>query len=109
MAYDMKLAQRMRSAIGSVESLSEREQFGGLASMVQGNVACGIIGDDLLVRVGPDRHQETMASTAAKPFALTGRPARGWVLVSQSGLASASALKKWVGQGLDFAASLPPK
>ena len=109
MAYDLKLAQRVREVLGSIKGLSEKEQFGGVAFLLRGNVACGIIGDELLVRVGPQRHDEAMSSEVAKPFSLTGRPSKGWALVAPSGLRSPARLKKWVEMGLEFAKSLPPK
>jgi hypothetical protein len=109
MAYDLKLAQRVRTTIGSASGLSEREQFGGIAFLVRGNVACGIIGEDLLVRVGPDMHEAAMKMKGAKPFSLTGRPSKGWVLASRSGLKGPATLKQWVDMGLEFARSLPPK
>lgn len=109
MAYDDKLARRVRSLLTSTTGVSEREQFGGIAFMIRGNVACGIIGDDLLLRVGPARHDEAMKSKDAKPFSITGRPSKGWILVRPSALKSPPALKKWVHMGLDFASSLPPK
>src|SRR3989337_3979908 len=109
MAYDENLALRVRKLIGPTKGSSEREQFGGVAFLLRGNVACGIIGNELLVRVGPQRHDEAMSSQDAKPFSLTGRPSKGWVLVAPSGLRSPARLKKWVEMGLEFAKSLPPK
>ena len=109
MAYDEKLAQRVRSLVGSRKAVSEREQFGGVAFLIRGNVACGIIGKELLVRVGPDRHEEAMKSKGARAFSLTGRPSRGWIIVRPAGLASAATLKKWIQMGVDFAKTLPAK
>ena len=109
MAYDAKLAQRVRNALKSSKGVTEREQFGGVAFLIRGNVACGIIGDDMLLRVGPDRHDEAMKSKDAKPFSLTGRPSKGWILIRPAGLKSPATLKKWVHMGVDFAMTLPPK
>lgn len=109
MAYDLKLAQRVRTTIGSASGLSEKEQFGGIAFLIRGNVACGIIGEELLVRVGKELHDEAVQMKGAKPFSLTGRPSKGWVLVGRSGLKGPAALKKWVEMGMEFARSLPPK
>src|SRR3990172_6998820 len=109
MAFDEKLAQRVRKLIGAIKGSSERQQFGGVAFLLRGNVACGIIGNELLVRVGPDRHDEVMKNTDAKPFSLTGRPSKGWILVRQSGVKSPASLKKWVEMGLAFAKTLPAK
>ena len=109
MAYDEKLAQRVRTLVASAKGVSERQQFGGVAFMIRGNVASGIIGNELLVRVGPDKHDQAMKIKDAKPFSLTGRPSRGWVLVRPAGLKSAANLKKWVQMGVDFAKTLPAK
>ena len=109
MAYDENLALRVRKLIGPTMGSSEREQFGGVAFLLRGNVACGIIGNELLVRVGPERHDEAMKSGDAKPFSLTGRPSRGWILVRPSGVKAPASLKKWVEMGLAFAKTLPAK
>jgi hypothetical protein len=73
-------------------------------------MACGVIGRDLIVRVGPQAYQAALAEAHVRPFHLTaGRPARGWVLVDQTGLQRPATLAKWVGRGVDFARSLPAK
>lgn len=110
MAYDTRLADRVRKLLAGRKGVSEREQFGGVAFLVNGNVASGIIGSDLLVRVGPAKHDEAMKSKDAKPFSLGGRPpSRGWVLVKGSGLKAPGDVKRWVDLGATFAASLPAK
>jgi TfoX/Sxy family transcriptional regulator of competence genes len=109
MAYDLALAQRVRELIKPSKEVTEREQFGGVAFLLGGNVACGVLGDELLVRVGPERHEEAMKSKGAKPFSLTGRPSKGWILVGQAGLKPPANLRKWVEMGLDFAKTLPAK
>ena len=109
MAYDENLALRVRKLIGPTKGSSEREQFGGVAFLLRGNVACGIIGNELLVRVGPERHDEAMKSGDAKPFSLTGRPSRGWILVRESRVKAPASSKKWVEMGLAFAKTLPAK
>ncbi len=109
MAYDTVLAERIRGVLGSRTGLTEKEQFGGIAFLIGGNVACGVIGAELLVRVGPEKHEEAMKSKDAKPFSLTGRPSKGWILVRPAGLKSPASLKKWVGLGAEFAKTLPAK
>ncbi len=109
MAYDSQLAERVRALVRPVRETSEREQFGGVAFLLRGNVACGVLGADLLVRVGPARHEEAMTSKQVRPFSLTGKPSRGWVLVRPAGLKTAATLKKWVEMGMDFARTLPKK
>jgi TfoX/Sxy family transcriptional regulator of competence genes len=109
MAYDDKLAARVRSALAGREGLSERKMFGGLAFMLNGNMACGLTADALMVRVGAERFQEALAEPHARPMNFTGRPMKGMVYVDPAGYATDDGLAAWVERGLQFAASLPPK
>ncbi len=109
MAYDEALANRIRTYLKGRAQVTESRQFGGIGFLVKGNMAVGVLGSDLLVRIGPDRHEEAMKSPHAKPFALTGRPAKGWILVKPDGLKGAPSLRKWVELGLAFAGTLPAK
>ena len=109
MAYDEGLAQRIRDVLGKQPGLVKKKMFGGIGFMVRGNMACGVHKDALIVRVGPEKHEEAMARPHTKPFDITGRPMKGWVMVTSDGYESDEALEDWVQQGLDFALSLPPK
>lgn len=109
MAYDESLAQRVRAAIGPDPAVDERRMFGGLAFMVNGNMACGVMEDELMVRVGPDAWQECLALPDAREMDFTGRSLKGMVYVGSAGLAEDEDLAQWVGRGADFAGSLPPK
>ena len=109
MAYDEVLAERVRRALAGRNDLSEKKMFGGVAFMLHGNMSCGVEKDQLMVRVGPERHEEALAQPHARPMDFTGRPMRGMVYVTPEGCRTDEALKRWVEQGLNFAASLPPK
>lgn len=109
MAYDEGLAQRVRETLGERQDIEEKKMFGGLSFMLSGNLACGIIGEELIVRVGPDNDMDALAKPHARPFDFTGKPMKGWVTVAQEGLESDEALEGWVEQGVAFASSLPPK
>jgi TfoX/Sxy family transcriptional regulator of competence genes len=109
MTYDETLAARVRELLRGRRSVAEKEQFGGIGFMIGGNMAVGVLGKDLLVRVGPEKHEAAMQSKHARPFSLTGRPARGWVLVGPAGLASKTNLAKWAELGVTFAKTLPRK
>jgi TfoX/Sxy family transcriptional regulator of competence genes len=108
MAYDEQLAERVRALTGR-DNLTERMMFGGIAFMLRGNMFCGIVKDELMVRVGPERYDDALAQPHARPMDFTGRAMRGMVYVSREGFGTDDALKRWVGQGLGFADSLPPK
>ena len=109
MAYDEELAERVRRALAGRKGLSEKKMFGGIAYMLRGNMCCGIVKDQLMVRVGPERHAEALAQPHARPMDFTGRPMRGMVYVTPEGCRTDEALKRWVEQGLNFAATLPAK
>ena len=109
MAYDEGLAQRIREALADADGLSERRMFGGIAFMLHGNMAVGISGDELMVRVGPEAYDEALAQPHARVFDMTGRVMRGWVVVAAEGIADDAALGEWVRQGANYARSLPPK
>ncbi len=83
--------------------------FGGLAFMSNGNMGFAVIGDDLLVRVGPEAYEEALALPFVSEMDLTGRPLRGLVLVDGEGLAEDRALQDWLERGVAFTDSLPPK
>jgi len=109
MAYNEDLAQRIRQHLLNQPGLVEKKMFGGIGFMVHGNLACGVNQDELIVRVGPDRYPEIIMRPHVRPFDMTGRPMKGWVLVSAAGIADEEALTDWLKQGVDFAMSLPPK
>jgi hypothetical protein len=82
MAYDETLAKRIRKTLGRKQRVTEKKMFGGLAFMLGGKMFCGIIGDDLMVRVGPDGHDDALTQPHVRPMDFTGRPMRGYVYVA---------------------------
>jgi hypothetical protein len=109
MAFDEGLATRVRETLGDEPGLVEKKMFGGLAFMIDGNLALGIIGDDLMARVGPDAYESALQRAHARLFDMTGRPMTGWVLVEAAGLEDDAAYEEWVRDGMAFARSLPAK
>lgn len=109
MAYDEGLAERVRELLLGDPDIAEKRMFGGLAFLLRGNMAVGVTGDDLMVRVGPDATDAALARPGARLFDMTGRPMRGWVVVAGPAVAEDETLAAWVGEGRDFAAGLPPK
>ena len=104
MAFDEVLADRVREVCG----LPEKRMFGGIAFLLDGHLAVGVVGDDLIVRVGPDDHAALVTEPGARPFDATGRPMTGWLFVAGEVLDD-DVLETWVRRGVAFAASLPPK
>ena len=109
MAYDERLAQRVRKILTEHPSVIEKRMFGGVAFMVNGNMCCGVVKDDLMVRVGPDGHEEALAQPHARPMDLTHRPMKGMVSVEPEGVVADTELAEWVQRGVQYALSLPPK
>ena len=109
MAYNQTLAARIRALMQKTSAFTEREMFGGIGFMLHGNMACGVIGDDLILRTGPDAYEAILARPQTKPFALTGRSMRGWVMVHLSEDDTETALEEWVEMGVDFVNTLPAK
>jgi hypothetical protein len=109
MAYDEVLAQRIRAALSDVRKLTEKKMFGGISFLVGGNLACGVSGPSLMVRIGRGDVAAALAQPTVRPLDMAGRPMKDWVLVEPAGLQSADDVQRWVDQGVAFAQSLPPK
>ena len=109
MAYNEELALRIRQAIGEQDGVTERKMFGGLCFMAHGNMLGGVMGDEIIVRVGADRYEDTLKQPHAREMDFTGRPMRGFVVVASDGISTDADLGAWVERGLEFALSLPPK
>ena len=110
MAYDERLADRIRALLGGRADVEERKMFGGIAFMVAGRMACGVTDGDLMVRVGPDRYEDALARPHTRPMDFTGKPMRGYVYVAPAGIAAKADLRAWVAWAVDVAvAAAPPK
>ncbi len=109
MAYSEELADRVRAVFAGRPEVREQKMFGGLAFILRGNMACGVLGCELVVRVGRENLDEALAQPYSRPFDMTGRPMRSFVYVASEGIATDADLEGWAGQGMAYAASLPPK
>jgi TfoX/Sxy family transcriptional regulator of competence genes len=109
MAYSESLAHRVRAVLQNESGLSEKKMFGGLAFLLNGNMCCGIVRDELMVRVGAEQYQAALAQPHARPIDFTGRPMTGMIFVSAEEIAADNRLAEWVNQGARFAGALPAK
>jgi TfoX/Sxy family transcriptional regulator of competence genes len=109
MAFDEELASRIRDVLAPRAELTERKMFGGIAFMIGGNMAVGVIEDDLMVRLDPADAEQALSEPHTRPMDFTGRPMKGMVFVDSAGTAGEEELASWVDAGADFAASLPAK
>lgn len=109
MSYDDHLASRIRELVEGEPSVSERKMFGGLSFLSSGHMCFGVVGDDLMVRVGSDQWAESLAMPFTREMDFTGRSMRGMVYVSPEGFEEDADLARWLQAGLSFTSSLPPK
>jgi len=109
MAYDEKLASRARKLLAKRKAIGEKKMFGGVAFLLNGNMCCGVHGKELIIRLNPEETDQALAKPHTRIFDITGRPMKGWIMVKPEGVANGRALVKWVGLGVDYAASLPAK
>ncbi len=109
MAYDEGLVERMRHMLRDEASVVEKKMFGGLAFMVHGYMCCGVNGEEMMVRVGPERYEEALARPHARVMDFTKKPLRGYVYVGTEGFESDEDLDAWIRMGVAFVSTLPPK
>jgi hypothetical protein len=93
MAYDEELAPRTRDIVFTEPGHDERKMFGGIAFMLNGNMAVGVAGDEVKVRVGVDRYDDAVAQPDVRPFGLTGKPMKSWVLAGGAAIAEPEGLQ----------------
>ncbi|MCB9591895.1 MAG: TfoX/Sxy family protein [Sandaracinaceae bacterium] len=109
MAYDEKLADRIREALAGTPSLEEKKMFGGLCFLVRGHMACGIAKGELMVRVGAEGYEAALARPHAKEMTFTGKPIKTMVYVDPDGFRTKKQLGGWIAMGVAHAEGLPPK
>ena len=110
MAYDSKLAERIRAEVQGLPVV-EKKMFGGVGYMLNGNMACGILGADLIVRVGLNDYARLLDQPHVKVFTMKNgpRPMKGWLMVEPAGWKTETQLSDWIKLGVEFASALPPK
>jgi len=108
MAYNEKLAKRIREEFGEIPFV-EKKMFGGVGFLVYGNMAVGVHKDNMIVRVDPAKHEKLLKRKHTRIFDITGRPMKGWLMVEPDGYNTAKQLSAWVKEGVEFALTLPAK
>lgn len=109
MAYDKTLAERVRKILATHNRVTEKKMFGGLAFLLGGRMCCGVLNDDLVVRVGSECHAAALSRPHARPMDFTGRPLTGFVYVGSRGVKTDAALSRWVQEAARYALSLPER
>ena len=109
MAFDEGLAERLRGCFAVRNDVEEKKMFGGLCFMVSSHMCCGIVGESLMARVGPDKYDESLKREHVSEMDFTGKSMKGMIYVSPEGVAEDENLTYWVGLCAAFIATLPPK
>jgi len=109
MAYDEGLATRIRDFFEHRPDVAEKKMFGGLCFMAHGNMCCGVVASELMLRVGPGQYESTLAMEHARELDFTGRPMRGMVMINEGGIEEDEALANWINLAMAFTDTLPSK
>jgi TfoX/Sxy family transcriptional regulator of competence genes len=110
MAYDEDLAERIRGLLAGTKGLAEKKMFGGLAFLINGNMAVAASGEGgLLLRVPPEEAEALLDEPHAAPMVMRGKPMQGWMRVDDAGVRTVAQLRPWVELGAGYARSLPKK
>ena len=109
MAFDEKLAARIRSALKGRKDVVEKHMFGGVAFMVREHMSCGVVGSSLMVRVDTEQEERFLEEPAVRPMDFTGRRMPGFLFVDPPGIATTASLARWVDRATAYAETKPKK
>jgi TfoX/Sxy family transcriptional regulator of competence genes len=109
MAFDENLAARIRTALARKKGIEEKKMFGGVGFLLNGNMLVGVWKDSLIVRLGEEQGQEAMLEPHVKPFDITGKSMKNWVLVMPEGVNDDDQLKGWIQRAVKFVGKMPGK
>ena len=106
MVYDKKLADRIKKILQKCKGVAEKEMFGGKSFLINGKMCCGVIKNDLVIRVNPKDYEKLLNRQNVRPMDFTGKPIKGFIYVNSKGCKSSVALSNWVKLGVDYVTSL---
>jgi TfoX/Sxy family transcriptional regulator of competence genes len=109
MAYNQRLAERIRGYFKRRKGVEEKRMFGGLCFMLNGHMCCGIEKDRLMVRVMPDRYEALLKKPHARKMDFTGKSLKGFLFIGEAGYRTTSGLASWLDEAVDCVKSKPPK
>jgi TfoX/Sxy family transcriptional regulator of competence genes len=106
MAYDEQLAARVRRILRRRDGVSEKKMFGGLSFLLHGKMCCGVLQNDLVVRIQPEDYEAALEQPSVRPMDFTGRPLKGFIYVGPEGCQSDKELSRWIEHGVEFVSSI---
>jgi TfoX/Sxy family transcriptional regulator of competence genes len=109
MPYNEEIAARIKMIVSDWQKTADKKMFGGICHLLGGNMFCGVYKDSLILRLGEQASESALKSPFVRPFDITGRPMKGWVMVESEGFKTDEELKAWLTKAKEFVKSLPPK
>ena len=109
MPHNEEIESRIRKAISGWKNTDRKKMFGGVCHLLNGNMFCGVYKDFLILRLGEEKANEALALPYSKPFDITGRVMKGWVMMDRDGFRTDEDLNAWLNRAREFVNSLPPK
>ena len=109
MPYNERIDERIRAVVSGWQDSDSKKMFGGVCHLLNGHMLCGVYKDFLILRLGEKEAEEALGLSFVKPFDITGRPMKGWVMMESEGFASDDQLGTWLGKARAFVETLPPK
>ena len=109
MAFDERLDTRVGAILSATAGVSSRKMFGGVCHLLHGNMVAGVWKEFLILRLGEGAANFARELPHVRPFDITGRPMKGWVMIEPAGVRTSAQLRKWLEQARTFAETLPPK
>lgn len=107
--FDQQLARRVRDQLHTHPDVTERNMFGGLSFLIGGHMTCGVVGDELVLRLGDAAAETALDEPHARPMDFTGRPIRSMIYVAPGGTAGDNELRAWIERAIEYVRTLPPK
>ena len=109
MAFDEKLAARIRKVLARRKGIEPKKTFGGLCFMMNGHMLVGVWKDSLIVRLGLEQAEEALLEPHVRPMNIKRKPMRGWIVVEPQGVQDERQVKSWIKQAVKFVGTLPAK
>ncbi len=109
MPYNLEIDDRIRKIVSRWKNSDAKKMFGGVCHLLDGNMVCGVYKDYLILRLGEKAATEALKKAHTKPFDITGKPMKGWVMLESQGFKSDDQLISWLNKAKDFVKTLPSK
>jgi TfoX/Sxy family transcriptional regulator of competence genes len=109
MPYNKDVEARIQKVVSSWKNTDSKKMFGGICHLLNGNMFCGVYKDFLILRLGEEKAGEALKLPFVKPFDITGKPMKGWVMIEEQGFTGDQGLKAWLEKARAFAKTLAQK